>query len=543
MTKNSQKVMLVIMDGWGFTTVHEGNAIHEANTPTFDYLWQNYSHTLLNAFGENVGLQWGAIGSSEIGHSSIGSGLLAHQELSLIDKEISDGGFYKNEKIINLIKKSQQRDIHLIGLVSHGGVHSLLSHLYALLKMIDKSHFNGQVYIHAITDGRDTSPNSASEYLNELNKHIKQIGTNAKIASLIGRFYAMDRDSRWERTKKAYDLFANAVGKKYVSIESALKENYGHNKSDEFFEPSLINLNNKNFFSRLIRNDSPRYFNGIKEGDGVIFFNTRPDRMRQLVETFLFKKSIENKLIKNINVLTLTTYDQYLPIEVAYPSKNVESPLAKILSDNGLSQGHFAETEKYAHVTYFFNGGNPEPYKHEYWELVPSPKVDSYDKSPSMSAEKVTKRVLDLARDKNLDFIVINYANADMVGHTGNYKAVIQAIETVDKQLKTLTEHFNKWSILITADHGNAECMIHQKTGEIDKRHTVNPVPFIVVDDKFKKYYENPDDVSPTGILADIAPTILKLFRLKPASAMNGVDLSHSLSPNNPHGIENRQKQ
>lgn len=526
-----RKVFLIIMDGWGYSTVKDGNAIIDAKTPNFDRLWQNYPRTLLNAFGENVGLPWGAIGSSEIGHSSIGSGKLIHQELSLIDKEIIDEKFYQHQKINKFAKDSFSGDIHLIGLVSHGGVHSHLSHLYALLKLLKRADFKRNIYIHAITDGRDTSPKSAKDYLNELSKKISSINKKAQIATLIGRFYAMDRDSRWDRTMTSYRLLTESKGQKYDNYKNAIDDNYSQNINDEFIKPSLLNISpKKGLLSRLFSGKKELYFAGIKNDDGIIFFNTRPDRMRQLVETFLFeKKDIGNKLVKNIKILTLTTYDEYLPVEVAYPVIKTKNTLASILSSHGLAQGHFAETEKYAHVTYFFNGGNPKPHKNEIWELVPSPKVSTYDKTPEMSADKITDRVIELTNKKNLNFVLINYANADMVGHTGVYKSVVEAVETVDRQLGRLLKQYPHDFFIITADHGNAESMIHPKTGEINKMHTVNPVPFIIYDEKHKISSENKKDVEPSAILADITPTVLSLFGIAPDKDMNGVDLTKSL--------------
>ena len=531
-----RKVFLIIMDGWGYSTVKDGNAIVDAKTPNFDHLWQNYPHTLLNAFGENVGLPWGAIGSSEIGHSSIGSGKLIHQELSLIDKEIIDEKFYQNQKINKFVRESFSGDIHLIGLVSHGGVHSHLSHLYALLKLLKRADFQNNIYIHAITDGRDTSPKSAKDYLSELDKKISSINNEARIATVIGRYYAMDRDSRWDRTLACYRLLTEAKGQKYRDYKEAIDDNYRQNINDEFIKPSLLNISSKRgLLQNIFGSKTELFFNGIKENDGVIFFNTRPDRMRQIVETFLFKKKdIDNKLIKNIKILTLTTYDEYLPVEVAYPVVKTKNTLASILSENGLSQGHFAETEKYAHVTYFFNGGNPKPHKNEVWELVPSPKVTTYDKTPEMSADKITDRVIELTDKKNLDFILINYANADMVGHTGVYKSVVGAVETVDRQLGRLLAHYPNDTIIITADHGNAESMIHPKTGEVNKMHTVNPVPFIIYDEQHKIASVSKKDIEPSAILADITPTVLSLFNIAPNKDMNGVDLSKSLFASTP---------
>lgn len=529
------KLILVIMDGWGYSPIKAGNAVFQAKTPNFDSIWSNYSHTLLNSFGENVGLPWGSIGSSEVGHASIGSGRLVNQELSRIDKEIANGSFYTNEKILSIISKIEKSNhpIHLIGLVSNGGVHSNLEHLYSLLKILKVRKFKQDIFIHAITDGRDTSPTSALQYVDELEKKIRRIGVHAKIATLSGRFYAMDRDNRWERTKQAYLAMTESEGTHVTSPKEAIEASYKKKVTDEFFEPVVIDLQEKTgLFSKLLKKQPSAPKTGkVNDGDGLIFFNIRPDRMRQLSEMFLFeRKDQKTSPKKNLKVLTLTTYNEYLPVEVAYPSEVFKNPLAKIFSDHGIKQGHFAETEKYAHVTYFFNGGNASPFKGETWNLVPSPKVLTYDKTPEMSAEKITDKVFSTVDKEKLDFVLINYANADMVGHTGKFQKVIEAVESVDQQLGRLAKRYPNSTMIITADHGNAECMIHPETGEIDKKHSVNPVPFVLINEKFKKITAKGSGIpSATGILADIAPTILYFYDIKPDPEMTGISLINSL--------------
>ncbi len=529
------------MDGWGYSPVHEGNAIWAAKTPTYDELWKNYSHLLLNAFGENVGLPWGSIGSSEVGHTAIGSGKLIFQELSLIDKEIVDKSFYKNSNLVNYFSKAKkQGDIHLIGLISNGGVHSHIQHLYSLLAMAKKQGFKKNVFIHMITDGRDTSPKSALQFVDDLNRFLKRQKITAKIVTIAGRYYSMDRDNRWDRTKKSFVAMTKGEGQVYASAEEAIKASYDKNITDEFIEPAIISneqITKESFWSKFFgkKIEAPKEGNSgnIKPRDNLIFFNTRPDRMRQLVEIFLFKKNeLGTTPPEKLNVMTLSTYNEFLPVAVAYPTKKIDSPLAKILSDNKFTQGHFAETEKYVHVTYFFNGGNSKPFPGEKWILVPSQKVATYDKKPQMSASEITSSVLKTLEKDKLDFVLINYANADMVGHTGDFKAAIIAIETIDQQLKRLREALPDSTLIITADHGNAECMIHPETGEIDKHHTVNPVPFIIVDDKFKASSENNSGSEPAGILADIAPTVLYFYGLKKSPEMNGVSLIKNLSEN-----------
>ena len=533
---HNPKVILIIMDGWGYSPIEKGNAIAQAKTPTFDYLWNNYTHTLLNAFGENVGLPWGAIGSSEVGHASIGSGRLISQELSLIDTEIENKKFFSNSKIVDFIHQVDKAkgDIHLIGLVSNGGVHSHQKHLYSLLQLIKLKKFNGRVFIHAITDGRDTAPKSAEQYLSELTKKIKSIGVNARIVSVSGRYYAMDRDNRWERTKLAYHAMAYRDCELVSgNFHEAISNAYQRGETDEFIKPTLIDSckEKMGFFDKLLKKEELSSEQcKVDPYDGVLFFNIRPDRMRQLTEIFLFPRSnTETRPVPNLNVLTLTTYSEFLPVAVAYPTKKISDPLAKVLSDHKYKQGHFAETEKYAHVTYFFNGGNAEKFPGESWHLVPSPKVATYDLKPEMSASKVTDEVLKAIETEKLDFVLINYANCDMVGHTGKFDKVVQAVESIDDQLKRLLVFLPKTTLMITADHGNSECMIHPETGEVDKKHTVNPVPFILVNEKFKKTYDENDTPQQTGILADITPTILSLLKLHKTKNMNGIDLIDSL--------------
>lgn len=523
------------MDGWGYSPVHEGNAIWAAKTPNFDNFWNLYNHLLLNSFGENVGLPWGSIGSSEVGHTAIGSGYLKFHELSLVDKEIMDGSFFKNKNLLDYVSKAKNKgDMHLIGLVSNGGVHSQIKHLFSLLELLKKEKFSKKIFIHAITDGRDTGPKEALQFFAELNKTINKLNINAKIATVSGRYYTMDRDNRWNRTHEAYLAMTEGKGDLYNSPEEAVKANYARKNSDEFIVPSVIQLTDKprsgllsNLFGKKKIADENFYLGTVKENDNVIFFNIRPDRMIQITETFLFPKNeIKTKPIKNLNIITMATYNEFLPVSVAYPTVKVKEPLAKVLSDHHLRQGHFAETEKYVHVTYFFNGGNSKPYPGETWNLVPSPKVKTYDLKPEMSANEITKKVFEITEKEKLDFVIINYANADMVGHTGKFDKVVKAVESVDKQLGKLKKFTPESTIIITADHGNAECMVHPETGEIDKHHTVNPVPFIIVNDNFKQEVGPSEELVPAGILADIAPTILHFYGIEPPALMNGVNLA-----------------
>lgn len=531
---NKPKVVLVVMDGWGYSPIKVGNAIMAAKKPNYDFLWNNYSHILLNSFGENVGLPWGSIGSSEVGHTSIGSGRLVNQELSRIDKEISLGNFYKNEVILNYLDSVSKRNgsIHLIGLVSNGGVHSHVEHLYALLAILKEIKFDKPIFIHVITDGRDTSPKSAIQYIDELVKKIKDLKVDAKIASISGRYFAMDRDHNWDRTIKTYNVIAKRNGPVAKSYTEAIKNSYAKDIADEFIEPTAIEFGStKSFIGKLFKKEDAVAKSGkLEPGDGIIFFNTRPDRMRQIAEIFLFeKKEIGTGPVPNTDMLTLSTYDELLPAKVAYPAIKIKDPLAKILSDHGFTQGHFAETEKYAHATYFFNGGNPEPFPGEKWFLVPSSKVATYDLKPEMSANEITDKLFEVLEKEKLDFVFINYANCDLVGHTGVMDAVVKGVEAIDVQLGRLMTLLPETTLMITADHGNGECMIHPETHEIDKKHTVNPVPFILVNNAYKKQSDPAEILQPSGILADIAPTVLHFFDLPKKEDMNGVDLTESM--------------
>lgn len=529
------KVFLVIMDGWGHSPIKKGNAIANANVKTFNNLWSNYPHLLLNAFGQSVGLPWGSIGSSEVGHTSIGSGKLIRQELALIDREIESGSFYNNailKQFVSDVKKAG-KPVHLIGLVSNGGVHSNISHIYSSLELFKRNGITNNIYVHVITDGRDTAPKSALTYVKELQNQIRRLKINAKIATIVGRYYAMDRDSRWDRTKKSYLAMTKNEGSQENDPIAAIKKQYEAGTSDEFIKPIIIKNKKSNFsISKLFKkNETVEETTKIIDGDFLYFFNIRPDRMRQICEMFLFDKNELGTLaFKKSKILTLTTYNEFFNVDVPYPSEKIKFPLAKLLSNHGVRQGHFAETEKYAHVTYFFNGGNSTPNKNEYWEMVPSPKVATYDMKPEMSAAQITRKVLDFVQKKKLDFVLINYANCDMVGHTGKFEKVVKAAETVDEQLAILLKKFPDSTFLITADHGNAECMIHPETGEIDKMHSVNPVPFIIVS---KKYQINSkikqDNTEASGILADITPTVLELFDIKKTPEMNGVSLLGSV--------------
>lgn len=488
-------------------------------------LYDEYPTLALQASGEAVGLPWGEMGNSEVGHLNLGAGKIIYQSLPRISRSISDGSFFANaafQKAVKQVKKNDSK-LHLLGMVSNGGVHSSIDHLFALLELCQKEQLK-EVYIHVILDGRDTTRDSGATFVQKLLDKIKELGIG-KIASLSGRYYAMDRDNRWDREEKAYRAIALGEAERYATDPIALiKESYTQENYDEEFIPSVIGAKGKPTAT-------------INEGDAVIFFNFRPDRARQLTKVFSVKsfKQFDREYIKNLVFVTMTEYDKALPVDVAYPPELITNPIARVVSDAGLKQLHIAETEKYAHVTYFFNGGNEDPYKGQDNELIPSPKVASYDQQPEMSAPGVTEKLLKHIESNKYDFIVVNYANPDMVGHTGNYDATVKAITTVDALLKKIvsTVLAKDGLIFISADHGNAEQMINPQTGQMDKEHTVNPVPFVAISNEWKGHQlykdliQNHDlsTLQPTGILSDVPVTVLTYMGIKPPEEMTGNNL------------------
>ncbi|MFA6422929.1 MAG: 2,3-bisphosphoglycerate-independent phosphoglycerate mutase [Patescibacteria group bacterium] len=510
-------VGLIVLDGWGYSTEKKGNAIELAKKPNYDFMWQNYPHTLLSATGKEVGLSWGELGSSEVGHLSIGSGRVIYQASQIISRSIYTGEFYKNSVILDLLKetKAKNKSLHLAGLVSSGGIHSHIDHLIAIFEIIKRENFKQPVFIHMFTDGRDTSPKSSQLFIDKIEKTISNMKLNIKIATVTGRYYAMDRDSRWERTIEAYKCLTEGEGQKAVSAEEAVNESYKKKLTDEFIKPTIID---------------PKGI--ILPKDSIIFFNFRPERMRQLVEMFIFEKKEypEVKLLPNLTIATMMEYAAHLPVKVIFPTEEVTETLAEILSKNKKSQIHIAETEKYAHVTYFFDGWHPKPYPQEQWIVIPSPKIATYDKMPQMSASKITNRLILELKKQKIDFVLINYANADMVGHTGKLKPTIKAVEAIDKELGRLRNIFKNDTLIITADHGNAEKMLDENNQE-NTEHEINPVPIMLINEKHKFNETNKNsEVSATGILADIAPTILNLLEIKQPASMTGYSLLETLS-------------
>ncbi|MCX6744174.1 MAG: 2,3-bisphosphoglycerate-independent phosphoglycerate mutase [Candidatus Parcubacteria bacterium] len=521
-------VILVILDGWGVAPDSPGNAITRAKLPNFKKYISTYPAMTLMASGDSVGLPWGEIGNSEVGHTNLGSGFIFYQTCPRITKTIADGSFYKNEAFIKAIEhaKKNKSKLHLMGLISSGGVHSHIEHLYALLELAKKEKIK-QVYIHGFMDGRDTIYNSGKKFIEELLAKIKEIGIDAKIASLSGRFYAMDRDNHWERTEKAFKAMVLGESEnKFSDPIKAIEMSYESKIYDEEFVPTV-----------LMAKDQP--IAKIENKDAVIFFNFRSDRARQISESFVlpeFNKFDRKIDFKNLFFCAMYLYDKDLPLDaVAFFPFEINMPLAKVISDAKLKQLHIAETEKYAHVTYFFNGGMENPFPGEDRIVIPSPRVSSFAEKPEMSALKVTDEVIKAITENKYDFIVINFANADIVGHTADLKATIKAAETVDKCLgKIVTLALSKNGVvLVTSDHGNAEELQNIKTSEIDKEHSTNTVPFFIIGNEWEgKNIGLPDTVGgdlslvqPSGILADVAPTVLNIMGVKKPEEMTGASL------------------
>ena len=495
-----KKILLCIMDGVGIRENSLGNAYKNADTPVLDSLMKEYPHTYLEASGEYVGLPKGQMGNSEVGHSSIGSGRIIYQSLEKINKSIEDGSFFTNEKLLGAINyaKKNNSNIHLIGLLSDGGIHSHINHLFSLLEMCKKEEFYS-VYIHVITDGRDTAIDSGIKYIKMLEDKTKELGFG-KIATLCGRYYMMDRDNNYDRVKLGYDMITKGIADKYENIEIAWKTNQDKGVTDEFILPSIIDKEGI-----------------IKDRDAVITYNFRPDRLRELYACLTNKdfNSFDRVVPKDIKLVTMMPVDSNVICENAYGYENLDNVLGQVIADNGLSQLRIAETEKYAHVTYFFDGGKELELNKCKRILIPSPKVATYDMMPEMSAVKITDALVK-ELDNEPDLVVLNYANGDMVGHTGVYEKGIIAVETVDKSIKRLLDKIKdmEYTMIITADHGNCEQMINDD-GTINTAHTTNLVPFIIIDKDITLTKE-------VGKLSDIAPTILKIMGLNIPKEMTG---------------------
>jgi 2,3-bisphosphoglycerate-independent phosphoglycerate mutase len=504
---------LIILDGWGLRAEREYNAVALANPTNYYGLLQRYRNSTLQASGEAVGLPEGQMGNSEVGHTNLGAGRVVYQDLTRIDKSIREGDFFAAPKLLEALDrcKGDAHALHLIGLLSDGGVHSHQAHLHAILELA-KQRGVTRVFVHVLTDGRDTAPNGGKAYVEALSAALARVGVG-KIASVSGRYYAMDRDKRWERVKLAYDTVVRGVGPTATSASSVIQSSYANNVTDEFIIPTVI------------ADESGKPVGTIAEGDSVVFFNFRSDRMRQIIRAIAFDEfdGFERPNRARVNVTTMTEYDPTFTFPVVFPNEPATGYIAEVLAANGLTNLRLAETEKYAHVTYFFNGGREAPYEGEGRVLVPSPKVPTYDLKPEMSAEGIAAALVADVAEKKHDVIICNFANPDMVGHTGSLEAAIAAIKTVDGCLGRVISAILAagGTALVTADHGNAEQMWDYTTNAPHTAHTTNLVPIILVDGPGS---DNPPPLA-TGALCDIAPTMLALLGLEPSKEMTGKDL------------------
>ena len=489
---------LIILDGWGYRQESAHNPTRTVSTPTIDALFSNYPNLLIEASGKAVGLPDGQMGNSEVGHLHIGAGRKVPQDLVRMNNEIESGAFFKNSVLINAIQlaKKNNKAVHIIGLLSDGGVHSHVDHIAAMIDMVNQ-HGVTKNYLHAICDGRDTAPKSALTFIEK---------TKGKIVSVIGRYYAMDRDNRWDRTQQFYDLLTLGKGKTADSAENAVKNAYARGETDEFILPTIIPVDGKKIC--------------VEDGDVIIFMNFRADRARQIARAFIekdFKEFTREKIPKISDFVSLTEYFDNANINIAYPAIKIKNTLGEFLSQQGLTQLRLAETEKYAHVTYFLNGGIEAPNKNEFRKLIPSPKIATYDTQPEMSAILVTDYFVEAIESGKYDVIICNYANPDMIGHTGNEIAAEKAVAIIDVCLNRVLTALKKVNgeAIITADHGNIEVMQDEKTGQPHTAHTTNLVPFIYVGRAVK-------NIAKTGTLDDVAPTLLYLLGLKKPVEMTG---------------------
>jgi 2,3-bisphosphoglycerate-independent phosphoglycerate mutase len=504
----NKKALLVILDGWGFGDKTKRDVIYNTETPYWDYLLKNYPYSQLQASGENVGLPDGQMGNSEVGHLNIGAGRVVYQDLVKINIAARDNSILENPEIKNAYTyaKTHDKKIHIIGLVSNGGVHSSLEHLFKLTD-ISKLYGVDKTFIHSFMDGRDTDPKSGAGFIGELEEHLKK--STGKIASIVGRYYAMDRDKRWERVKEAYNLLVNGIGVSAENPVKAVEQSYSEGITDEFIKP-------------IVCTEKGKPVAVIEKGDVVIFFNYRNDRAKELTVVLTQQDMPEQGMhtIPDLQYYTMTPYDPtYKNVRVLFDKDNVENTLGEYISSLGLKQLHIAETEKYAHVTFFFNGGRETPYEGEERILVSSPKVATYDLKPEMSAYEVKDKLVDAIRSQKFDFIVVNYANGDMVGHTGIYEAIEKAVKAVDSCLKDTIEAAKSsgYDAIVIADHGNADYAVNND-GSPNTAHSLNPVPFVYISDNKGAETEN-------GKLADVSPSILHILGLKQPDEMTGHNL------------------
>ena len=498
---------IIILDGLGLSDRTEGNAFKLANTPVLDELMKKYPTTSISASGLAVGLPDGQMGNSEVGHINIGAGRIVYQDSTAITNAIETGEFFNNTAILEAFENCKKNGsaMHILGLVSDGGVHSKLAHLFALLECGKRAGVKN-IYVHCAMDGRDVHPTSGVSYIKQLEEKMSEFGVG-KIATIIGRYYMMDRDNRWDRVEKAYNNIANAVGTKYLTAVDAITDSYDKNITDEFVEPAVIGE-----------------YSGLNAGDSVIFFNYRTDRAREITRAFIYSDFDNFKRVggyKPVHYVCMTQYDQsFENCSVAFPPTIPTNTLGEVISKNGLTQARIAETEKYAHVTFFFNGGIETPFDGEKRVLIPSPKVATYDLKPDMSAKEVANSAIKVL-DDGIDVLILNFANCDMVGHTGKLDATIKAVETVDAELGRILDTIDSLggTAIVTADHGNAECMIDEN-GEVCTSHTTNLVPLVLFGKKYKKA-----SLRSGGKLCDIAPTLLDIQGIVKPAEMTGETL------------------
>jgi len=527
MNMQNKPIILIILDGFGVSLDRAGNAVAVAQKPNLDFLEKNFPMTSLQASGVAVGLPWGKSGNSEVGHLAIGSGRVVYNHLPRVINAIQDKSFFKNEAFLKTaehVKKNNSK-LHLLGLVSSGSVHSYIDHLYALLEFIEKEKID-KAFLHVITDGKDSPPNEGEKFLKQLEERMGKEFPHTKIASVVGRFYAMDRDANWDRIKKAYELLVLGKGEKIKQVSEYLGESYKKGLSDEFIEPAIIQQSTTNNQQSI-----------VQDNDALILFNFREDSVREISEAIAkenFDSFGRNKLV-NFLLATLTEYEKSLPALVAFPPTDIPWPLGRIISEAGLKQLRIAETEKYAHVTYFFNGGKEKPFPGEDRILIPSIPAPHFDEVPEMKAEEIIKKIIENV--ENYDLIVANFANADMVGHTGNFDAAIKAVEALDLALGKIASLIIEKNacLIVTADHGNIELKRDPLTGERLTEHSINPVPLIIAANNFKiKGGRSEEDIAKVksevnGVLTDIAPTILELLGIEKPKEMTGKSLLNFL--------------
>lgn len=501
---NSKKVVLLILDGWGYGKKDHTDAVYTAKTPFFDSIIQKYPSSKLEASGEAVGLPAGQMGNSEVGHMNLGAGRVVYQELGRINKAIKEKSFHQNSTILAAFDYAKQNNkkVHLIGLVSDGGVHAHINHLKALCDAANENDVK-DVFIHAFLDGRDTDPNGGLGYINDLEQHLQQ--SSGKVASVIGRYYAMDRDNRWERVKQAYDLMVNGTGEAFTNAQTAIKQSYQNGVTDEFVKPIVIVDENKQPLTKIEANDV------------VLCFNYRTDRGREITQALSQRDFPEQEMKKlPLYYVTMTTYDEsFENVKIVFTKEDLNNTLGEVLASNGKNQIRIAETEKYPHVTFFFSGGREKEFNNEKRILIPSPKVATYDLQPEMSAQGIADAIIPELKKQWADFICLNFANPDMVGHTGVFDAVVKAVETADRCAKEVVDTGieNGYSFIILADHGNAEFMYNQD-GSVNTAHTTNLVPCILIDKDYK--------VIKDGKLGDIGSTVLKILGIPTPEIMTG---------------------